>query len=481
MEPKKRAVYAVAALALATASAALRYLAFQQSAFATGWDSYFYLVQLKSIVTTGRMHSPEASLIYPYFLGWYCLSGDYITAFQLGNACLCGVFTLLACTLAGDPRTGLCLGGWTVFSPHLVYFAAQYPKNLLGLVLFVAFVWSVEKAPKGRAMLMGAALLLLNYFGHRLTFGFCVLYLLFRQIALRVVWRKRWTAPVLFTVCLLTVAARRLPGLAHFADLQRLGNTFSATPQCAFWSFISSFGSGRISPWWLFETICAGLCLLLSLPRMRSNAGEAAWWACCVLMLFPFLEWDYQGLAWRLFLVFVPVAPLLLRSMEYRRSMAWTAALMLGASLWSWKSYSPALHDPQYYRYAKIASQVQRTFEHRQAPELIIAHNALAEYITFQTGIDAMPWLPEYPIDSMKLWRIAAGPRRENLCYHAGGAADSLVIDAGGDYHLLPEYLWRAACTHAAREGDEYFAATTQGWRNPERQRPDWLLKRKRK
>jgi hypothetical protein len=56
-------------------SALLRFRALSVTPFANGWDSYFYLVQLKSWVEQGRMHSPEASLFYPYLRLFQALQG----------------------------------------------------------------------------------------------------------------------------------------------------------------------------------------------------------------------------------------------------------------------------------------------------------------------------------------------------------------------------------------------------------------------
>ncbi len=78
---------------LAIASALLRFWAFSQTPYANGWDSYFYLVQLKSLEETGRMHSPEASLIYPYLRLFYWMTGDYVLGMKVGTAILAGIFT----------------------------------------------------------------------------------------------------------------------------------------------------------------------------------------------------------------------------------------------------------------------------------------------------------------------------------------------------------------------------------------------------
>ncbi|MFN0033444.1 MAG: hypothetical protein ACKVUS_00170 [Saprospiraceae bacterium] len=502
-------------LALAVASAILRFSAFRQTDFANGWDSYFYLVQLKSLEETGQMHSPEASLFYPYLQICYWLAGHYVLAMKVGAATLCGVFTLLLC------RSGASfplLGAWSLFSPQLTYFAAQYPKNLLGLVLFLAFVRSLGwAASKSRAWFaLPVFLLVLNYFGHRLMFGLAVAYLflwLFFRLKNRFpqnVFSQKNLVAGGIAIGAFVLAGVFFPGLAQVADLGRLSGALCWQPQLAPWSFVQTFGLERIGGWWVFEVLMVTVCPpLLWFRRVKWFGGlrvrgfggsrvgvedPVLFWLCG-LLLFPFLEWSLTGVAWRLFLVFVLLAPLAFdfQNVPQKASLTFFLALV-AASFFSWKSYSPSLHDPDYALFKKVTGNVQRFLPQlpdpdssgtklagssAPRPELFIAHNALAEYFTFSTGTDAMPWLPEYAVDSAQLWRIAAGVHEQTLRYFAGQENGSKIKKLGGRYFLLPEHVWQSALTNARAEGDEHFLQTAESWLNPHRTRPAFLLKRK--
>lgn len=485
--PDRPIPHLFAALGLALVAVLLRHHAFVQTSFATGWDSYFYLVQLQSLEETGRMHSPEGSLIYPFFQAFYRVTHDYLAALKWGTAVLCGTWAFLCCLLPRDRKTGLLLGAWAVFSPHLTYFAAQYPKNLLGLVLFLALLVALEHGGKNKLILVGI-LLVLNYFGHRMTFGlsavYLLLYLFFR-------WEKPWMRGWLtgrnlliagLCALVLVVAGSTLPGLARLVDFHRLEGTFSVVPQFAPWSFISGFGLERISGWWLGEIAVAVMALAVTLVGMLRRLGQwdAALAGLCLLLLFPFLKWDFSGLSWRFFLVFVLVAPLLIRGTAFRPVVAWLAPVLLLASFFSWKNYDPKSQDPNYQLFARVTEAAAKHFAGNK-PELVVAHNALAEYFTFTTHIDAMPWLPEYQIDAAQLWRIAAGVRLETLRFYAGETARTQVIALGGGYVLLPEHTWQTACAQARAAEDTGFLETANGWRNPGTVRPGWLLERKSK
>lgn len=122
----------------------LRLWSYSQTTFATGWDSYFYLIQIKSLATEGQMHSSDLSLIYPLMYGVHALVGDYELAFKVCAAALATAFGIATYHLVSKTTNSTILAllaiAYSTFSPHLSYFAAQYPKNLLGLILFILFV-----------------------------------------------------------------------------------------------------------------------------------------------------------------------------------------------------------------------------------------------------------------------------------------------------------------------------------------------------
>lgn len=472
------------ALSLAAASALLRLLAFGQTPYANGWDSYFYLVQVKSVVETGQMHSPEASLLYPYLQAWYYLLGDYVLAMKVGTAVLCGLFTGLLCRF--HPAMPV-LGAWSLWSPQLTYFAAQYPKNLLGAVMLLAFVQALHGSGKQGKWwpVLPAVLLMANFFGHRFTFGLAVAYGLlwafFRAGGWSGLPRKAFGA-ALVLILLLVLAGQVFPGLAHLTDWERLGRDLTGMPQFAPWSFVQSFGLERIGHWWALEialVLCAWLWALFS-PKNRSSNPALFW--LCGLLLFPFLEWSLTGMAYRMFLMFVLIAPLSIDFQQIGNKTRLPLILVLVVlSVLFWKTYQPRLHDPDYALFDRITQHAQRHFSDNPIPEpeLFIVHNALAEYFTFSTGRDAMPWLPEYPIDSNRLWRIAAALHEPSLRYYAGPKQEGKIKKLGGRYFLLPEHSWQKALQKAQMEGDSLFLQRALSWQNPSCKRPGFLLRRK--
>lgn len=143
-------------------------------------------------------------------------------------------------------------------------------------------------------------------------------------------------------------------------------------------------------------------------------------------------------------------------------------------SSFSWKSYSPEKHDPPYNFYYNIANRTI-TKTGTENIELIIAHKSLAECITFYTGTDAMPWIPEYNIHPDKLWRIVADINETELHYYAG---KKVCLKLAPHYFLLKEIDWQQILTKIQREDFELFELLNN-WKNPSEKRPKYLLKNK--
>ncbi len=479
----------------------LRKNAYAQTPYANGWDAYFYLVQLKALNETGRMHSPDASLIYPFFRLMYWFSGDYVAAYQFGAAWLAGFVVLgtwFACfcvnpdrglsrTAAADSRYPHlpAIGGaapvlalcWMAGSPHLTYFCAQYPKNALGWVFFLGLYGVLQQETTDRRLryALVAGLLALCFFGHRVAFALGAL-----LVGGYWAFGSRWRIPrraiwwILLPALLLTGAGVWLPGLLHVRDWERLSGAWSGAVHVAPWSFVRDFGAQRLTPVWIAEIAGASLAWL-AFPFLgkNRNAAPKSLWLLGLVLLWPFWEWTSTGLAYRFFLMFVLLMPLFAGVwMPRMGKYVWIpATLLVLAGPWTSMGYAPQKHDPDYRLYERVSARAVQFFsENGIRPDLVIAHNALAEFFTYTHGIDAMPWLPEYPVEPDRLWRIAVTDARRmpDSCH---------AIPLGGRYFLLREADWQAWRRLRATEGD----ALTPDWRNPDRVRPEFLLRKKKK
>ncbi|HYC85704.1 MAG TPA: hypothetical protein VEB86_10800, partial [Chryseosolibacter sp.] len=389
------------ALFFFAASFAARFAAVNQTAFANGWDSYFYINQTRAWVEEGQMHVPDASLIYPLLRLVYIVVGDYVLMYKVTVSLLASFFSValfhVAWRWSGNLKTAVVIGSVGVFSPHLTYFAAQYPKNLLGLVLFLLLLLLTSR----RATFWQAVLVVVNFFGHRVTAVVAFIYFVVHKLLARL------RVPIVYVVItflgILLAAGVFLPGLLSVFDVERLNGIFSARPQFAPLSFVRTFGPELLSTVWLAEILAMTLIFIFIFVYSARRSFEqidarmtALLIALCIL-IFPFFAWTPDGAAIRMFLVFVLLCPLLLTSDAFGIKHLYVAitiaATLIAGAGFSFRSYIPNRHDPPYDLYDQMAGQIQRKVS-PDSIELIIAHKSLAEFIVYATRAEAMSWSP---------------------------------------------------------------------------------------
>ena len=462
----------------------IQFTSLSQTPFANGWDGYFYLVQFTSLYETGSMHAPDASLIYPILVVVYAITGKAILSFKLVSALLAGLFAglffLIGRKWGNHQAFGLLLAGWALFSPHLSYFTAQFPKNLLGLDLFLLLLLTLNSKPAWPSWLLVG----LNFLGHRLTFVLAAL--VFTATKVRV--KRIHLFLGLGAIAVLVVTMVLFPGVLHWSDLERFTHSLHSSPQWAYWSFYQQFGPEQIALTWKVELILSQLFLLvgvilLLVPAWRkfTNQEQRLLLALFPLLLFPYLVWSPQEMAPRLFHLAMLLSPLLIPWWKLigNKWIPYGLAATLAAFNVAWlPAYNPQLHDPPNKIYALAASGVKRYFA-EDPPELIIAGPALAPYITYYTGIHAMAWEPEYEIPKEKLWRIASGLPDLYPTYYLSREEAQTVKRLGLRHHLIREDLWQNLLKKIEEsEGDEMINRLNN-WENPHHQRPGFLLRNK--
>lgn len=422
------------------------------------------------------MHSADSSPIYLLLRGLFGLCGDYVTAFQLMCALLAGAFSALsfwaARQISGSVATALVVGAWTVFSPSLTFFAAQFPKNLLGMnALLLLLGFSLRRAAWPKALA-----LLLAFWSHRMTAGLSLIF----WVARRLTWQRMLGVLALGGVGI--AVALLVPGLLRPADLERFSGAFRAVPQLQGWAFIQLLEPERMHLSWMLEIGIAffflGYWLLIWFTDRPTQFG-LAFFALVVVLVFPFFRMEVQGMGYRFFLSFMLLAPLvfaLIPHILHKLFFYLVAAVFLALSIWGRAAYQPEVFDPGYAHYSSLAEKIEQELAEKD-PELLIAHKGFAEIITFQTGIDALPWQPEYEVDSLRLWRIASDIMPMEMRYLLSRNDQKQVIALGIDCLALPEIVWQRFIAAAEKDGDEDLLERINSWRNPHEERPAYLLK----
>lgn len=482
----KKSVVVISLIVFFTLSFILRFLALNQTPFVNGWDGYFYLVQVKSLMEEGSMHSSDLSLIYPLIISLKWITNNYELSFKITSAILAGGFSVCMFHLANkwskNIFVAIFIGSFTLFSPHLTYFTSQYAKNLLGVIFFLLFLSSIDATKKR----IPIALLILNIFGHRVTLVLSVLFgglhLFLKKSSLKVLIVSGVIASIFIALSIF------IPGILNLSDIERFNNEFSNQLQFAPASFLKSF-EDLINNYWSFEIyfVCAiyfiALFYLIYLAiKKKATLKHFLLMLISTLLIFPFFRWSLQGFGYRLFLVFVLLIPVLLvffKDVYNKYVLLVMSLLLIGFSFFSYKSYDPQKFDPPYKSYDHIGKMMLKYAESNNI-ELIIGHKSMAEIITYKTGIDVMPWIPEYEIQPEKLWRIATDIRYQEIKYYLAKEDLNFVYRLDINYFLIREDLWQKTLKNIIqKDNDRELFEHLQTWKNPFKIRPKYLSKDK--
>lgn len=459
----------------------LRFSIYHRNAFAPGWDSYFYIVQIKSYLEEGAMHSSRLSLFYPLLLFGQWIIQDYELTYKVIAALLVGLFTIqvfrLTPILSSNQNASYFAAAYTIFSPQLTYFGAQYSKNLLGLILFL---WLLQNVAKSKHVRTGF-LLLVNLFCHKLTAGLSILFLLFR-LAVKKTQPKHLILLGLASATILVISIG-LPIVMDLSDFKREGMGLTTAFNWPSLTYISTFGALMDFTWIIDVVICNSLLFIAIFLLFRAPTSNKEWVPLLLLLIgltFPFLQWSIVGFSFRALMVFLILCPLLFGIIPLkipRKATCIFVSILTLIGLFNNQTYSNERHDPPYGNYSILADKISNL--DIIDIELIIAHKALAEYVTFRIGIDVLPWEPEYEMGTKKLWRICTGINNKSIQYFGKEAyTEDLTFQLSPNYTLIREDLWNAVVLNIEKE-DPDFLIELLNWKNPHVIRPSYMMKYK--
>lgn len=428
------------------------------------------------------MHSSRISLFYPLLLTIQWFVDHYELTYKLTAALLAGLFSFqmyrTARALNTNSNLAYLSAGYCMVSPQLTYFAAQYSKNLLGAIFFL---WLIQVLASPGYVKKGA-LLLVNLFIHKLTAGISVLAVLLQPAAGYI--RKKHIIFIGVASAAAVLVVWITPVLFDLQDLHREGMGLTTTFSWPSLTFVQTFGDLLDGPWLVDVIICNTLFIIALGILFFKYETKKNWLPVLTILTaltFPFLQWSLVGLSFRALMLFLILCPLLIVVLDLHLkrvvlSSVFTIILLCG--IWSNSSYSYQKHDPPYTTYRTVARKVEAL--NNGNFELIIAHKALAEYITYKTAIDVLPWEPEYTVDTPKLWRICTGINRKSIQYFGRASyQEDLFIEITPNYSLIREDLWDLAMSNMAKEDPDYLEELLT-WKNPHVKRPAYMMKYKK-
>jgi hypothetical protein len=487
-------------------------LSLNQTEFANGWDGYYYLIQIKSLLEEGRMHSADNSPVYPLILFIQRIIGDYVLSYKIASSVIHGLFSISIFIysfiiwerLNGTNRVRTFIvssfvSAFSVFSPSAFYFISQFPKNMLGfsfLLLFLAaFEYAKSISIKNRftfqyflIMLLLIVLFFTAFITHRFAGGAAITVLLFH---LAYFIYKKSVKIVIAAIILLSILGLLtflLPGILHVSDLERFAGFVRLDFSITAIDFIKLHGIHKVKIYWLLELalfyilelfvlVYTGIQILYRKDKEVFTLVSLFLFA--FLGVFPFYTFELSSMGYRFFLgslLFFPVNFLFLFKYSRIKSkfiFSFTVILLL-ASFFTYRTYDPEYFDPPYLLFQKVGNRALNKLSAKRTEfDLLIAHKALAEIITFETGIDVLPWAPEKTQNKEKIWRIAYGLTDKKYQEYT---KDYRVYYLMNKYSLVREDEWEGI---TVRLQSNNLFGEIENWKNPTAIRPEYLLRSK--
>lgn len=465
----KDKIYNYSLLILCLIGFYFHYISLSQSDYSNGWDSYFYLYQVKSLLTDGHLVSNRISIIYPVLALIKCIVSDYVISWKILNSILCLLSIFLSYKLiyevTKNKNSALISASICFCSPHFYYFSAQYTKNLMGFVLLLLLLIFLIR----RRRIYSFVLLICNLITHKLTAVISIITFILFKI------NKRQKTIVKLLFILFFIFLIFIPSFIGLNEIKRQMDFISIIPSFTLLNFFNEMESSNL---WKAELILAFIsCLLFIVLIVYDKLYKINYLiipSLFILLNVPFIKWDFDGFSYRFFMFSILFSPLLYGLIFYKlKSKIFAISIMfmtLFISFYSIKTYNPSIQDPDYGKFEIIVKQIEKRKLISKA-KLFIVHKGFAEYIKFNTNIDAMSWLPEYQINKDSVWRITYDVPYQ-MIFHVVGEDD--LYRLGGGYNLIKEEKWKKVIKYY--KNTEYNFNNTM---NPHDKRPYYLLKNK--
>lgn len=434
-----------------------------QTNYAPGWDSYFYLDQVKSWMNQGALHSSRLNLIYPSLISLQYIFHDYILSYKtltiIAYAACPPLLFVLAQKLKLSYWHSLFIALLFIANPISLYFSAQFTKNLIAACFFIGFLTTLTQKHYKTSLI----LVLILFFSHKLIFAIALLFVCyyiyyhFFQFRFLLIGTILTSFAVLATT-LFIVAPQNL-----------------SIPHPYPYSFYQSHKEVLPIQCFIIATLCSILIVYCAVRANLANKTEPfqlALISTFAILLCPFLKWGLMDYSFRFYMTFLLLCPLLLLYTTIPKKAVKT--LLIGvfiATPFINQAYKPHKQDPPYSAYKNIKETLKPIYTSTDI-DLLICHKSLAEYISFHLNKDILPWgVPKSEI-TPNTYRLSYLPLSLKNAL-TNNFNDSEYTKISARYYLLKETTWkRFVTTLDTEERLKLF-----NWKNPITVRTNAIIK----
>jgi hypothetical protein len=428
-----------------------------------GFDVYYYALQTRALAVTGGQLFSDHSPVYRVLYLVNCLLQNPVLSVQV-LSCF-SIAVLYSCLLVISFRKGFSFyktaaATIVVFNPGTFYLLLEFTKNSFAFALFfLAWVlltnqenrifFNFGKIPSAIRSLFGLLFLGLSAFSHRLMLALFLCFVvqgvimhLWPRIKVR---RKGAGQPgnILKIIIPAVIIVLLIAGAAGIYLWDMIVERLSIISLNAPLYRITQFIRGSLLPGEHAFYIIIQLAVFFLVPaviviRRQFFRPEVIFAAVSWLFLFPFFQFSWDGIGFRLLIL----APLMLGPWLINLNVKFpriTAFVLFTASiLFTFESALnlAAVNGPDYRTFHEDFASIEDHVENRR----LIAHRGLAGFLWYEKGIRSENFLPAE--ETEKYLRLVYAFSPDILEFYLE-PNDPPPVPINKTYMLIEEYIWQ--------------------------------------
>lgn len=440
-----------------------------RSPIADGFDGYYYVMQIDSLLKHGFMHSEDFSLIYlPLILFSKVL--EPLIAYKLTVIFIGILFSVSSYTFVNkhsDFKKATLTLLFTLLSPSVLFFLLQFPKNILGcsfLLLLVTFY-------KNRKFKLFALFFVLILFAHRLAFVIALCFFIIDIIINKVSKKLIIISCISIIVVIVIMLFFDIPGLLNIFDYIRIIS--EGIKPFSYWGQVSFFNMWSLwsNPSWIFDLVFIHLLILFSIVKIKQGSFLSL---ILLLLLIPIFEYSTGSLSYRLFLNGFLLLPIIAFSKINNKIIYKVTIffLLISFTLLPFKRYDYNKFNPPIDLYISISKAVELQLQNKDV-DVVIAHKGIKEQILINTKLEANNWRPDKITKTS--YRVFTNIPDYLIIMYLSDIELTEIISLPGNYYLTSEELFIFLINKIQENESENTYRSINTWQNPLNVKPSFL------
>ena len=479
-----------------TAAAVVRAVFLFKDSFATGFDGYYYALQVRSLIENGEVLNNDNSFVYPLLRFFALFFNDVVVSNKIAAIVLCSLtvvpFYLLTYRLTSSHISTFAAALFFTLSFSQIYMSFEILKNGISLLFALWCVYCLARFFDRWPYKVGALVFFaLGFFTHKATA--CVLIVLVLAFGAGAFLVKRRSFPSGRRRLIMAAAAAAgvliVAGVVFLSlgplrllDLQNLWGQFRLESVWErFRLFAVQVADTRIKSelFLLYAVPLVFIPFLISFLRdplvpARHKIFIVACYITQWTLLNPFLEFSWESASYRLVLISLTftaleIALILARVRFFSRRIprVLAAAVLTALVTITLPGMWERFHTDRYPPYSELNAAVVSLKQKIPPGGKLVCQAGLSFFIWYTTRIYTEHFLPEDPAG---YYRLAYGIGPDHFGRYEDNPGYEEPVEIRPPYTLVKESVWRMFY----REYASRLRILTD-WHNPSRERPPFV------